>query len=178
MLFLRKKYSLCMSLLLSSLLPSKGLDSNLEIWSFNPTPGRIFGEEHGPKGCMHPNVHCSTVCNNQGMEATYMPIDEWIKKMWEILLSHWKEWNNAICRNMDGPRDCHTGWSKSGRKSQVSYITYMQNLKKKKWYKWTYLQNRNRLTNLENKGILTKGAGWWRERELRSLGLTCTHCYI
>ena len=25
-----------------------------------------------------------------------------------ILLSHKKEWNNAICSNMDGPRDCHT----------------------------------------------------------------------
>jgi len=69
MLFLRKKYSLCMSLLLSSLLPSKGLDSNLVIWSCNPTPGHIFGEKYGPKGCMHPSVDCSTVCNNQGMEA-------------------------------------------------------------------------------------------------------------
>ena len=25
-----------------------------------------------------------------------------------ILLSHEKEWNNAICSNMDGPRDYHT----------------------------------------------------------------------
>ena len=25
-----------------------------------------------------------------------------------ILLSHKKELNNAICNNMDGPRDCHT----------------------------------------------------------------------
>ena len=30
-----------------------------------------------------------------------------------ILLSHKKEWNNAICSNMDGPRDDHTEWSKS-----------------------------------------------------------------
>ena len=27
-----------------------------------------------------------------------------------ILLSHKKEWNNAICSDMDGPRDCHTEW--------------------------------------------------------------------
>ena len=41
----------------------------------------------------------------------------------EILLSHKKEWNNAIC-NMDGPRDDHTKWSKSER--QIAYdITYM-----------------------------------------------------
>ena len=25
-----------------------------------------------------------------------------------ILLSHEKEWNNATCSNIDGPRDCHT----------------------------------------------------------------------
>ena len=29
-----------------------------------------------------------------------------------ILLSHIKEWNNAICSNMDEPRDNHTEWSK------------------------------------------------------------------
>ena len=29
----------------------------------------------------------------------------------EILLSHKKEQNNAICRNMDGSRDCHSEWS-------------------------------------------------------------------
>ena len=49
-----------------------------------------------------------------------------------LLLSHKKEWNNAIC-NMDRPTDCHTEWSKSDRKRQISYdITYMWNLKKKK----------------------------------------------
>ena len=29
-----------------------------------------------------------------------------------ILISHKKDWNNAICSNMDGPRDYHTKWSK------------------------------------------------------------------
>ena len=33
----------------------------------------------------------------------------------EILLSHIKEWNNAICSNMDGPRDYNTKWSKPDR---------------------------------------------------------------
>ena len=47
-----------------------------------------------------------------------------------ILLSHKKEWNNAICSNMDGPIDYHTKWSKSDRERQISYdITYMWNLK-------------------------------------------------
>ena len=45
------------------------------------------------------------------------------------LLSHKKEWNNAICSNMDGPRD-YTKWSKLDRERQISYdITYTWNLK-------------------------------------------------
>ena len=41
-----------------------------------------------------------------------------------------KEWNVAICSNMDGPRGYHTKWSKSDRERQILYdITYMWNLK-------------------------------------------------
>ena len=41
-----------------------------------------------------------------------------------------KEWNGAICSNMDGPRDYHTKWSKSDRERQILYdVTYMWNLK-------------------------------------------------
>ena len=32
-----------------------------------------------------------------------------------ILLSHKKEWNSTICRDMDRPRDCHTEWNNSER---------------------------------------------------------------
>ena len=60
-----------------------------------------------------------------------------------ILLTYLKEWNWLICRDVDGPRDCHTEWSKSERKNQISYIdAYMWNLEK--WYRWTGLQGRNR----------------------------------
>ena len=60
-----------------------------------------------------------------------------------ILFSCKKEWNNAICSNMDGHRDYHSKWGSSDRERQISYdITYIWNLKK--WHKWTYLQNRNR----------------------------------
>ena len=74
-----------------------------------------------------------------------------------ILLNHKKEWGNVICSNMDGPRDYHTKWSKSDRERRIPYdITYMWNLKRKR-YKWTYLQNRNRPTDIEKKLIVTKG---------------------
>ena len=43
-----------------------------------------------------------------------------------LLLSNKKECNNAICRDVDGPRDCHNEWSKSGREGQIPCdITYM-----------------------------------------------------
>ena len=76
-----------------------------------------------------------------------------------ILLSHKKEWNWVICRDVDGPRDCHTEWSKSERGKQISYInTYMWNLEK--WYRWTGLQRRNRDTDVENKHMDTKVGKW------------------
>ena len=47
-----------------------------------------------------------------------------------ILLSHQKEWNNAICSNIDRPRDCHTEWIKSDREREILCDTpYIQNLK-------------------------------------------------
>ena len=40
--------------------------------------------------------------------------------------------NNALCSNMDEPRDAHTKWSKADRERQVSYgIVYMLNFFKK-----------------------------------------------
>ena len=70
-----------------------------------------------------------------------------------MLFSHKKEWNNALWNNMDETRDRHT---KTERERKISYnITYMWNLKKK-WYKWIYLQSRIRLTDIENKCIVTK----------------------
>ena len=38
--------------------------------------------------------------------------------------------NSAICRNMDGLRDCHTEWSMSEREKQIYNIAYMWNLEK------------------------------------------------
>ena len=43
----------------------------------------------------------------------------------EILLSHKKEQNNAICSNMDGPRDYHTKRSKPERERQIPYDLFM-----------------------------------------------------
>ena len=69
--------------------------------------------------------------------------------------------------------DCHIEWSKSEK--QISYnITYMWNLEK--WYRWTYLQSRNRHTDIENKFMDPKGTrevGWPGR-----LGLAYIHYYV
>ena len=86
-----------------------------------------------------------------------MSIDRWMDKdvvysCNGILLSHKKEWNNALCSNMDGPRNYNTKWSKP---EKDKYCTW--NLKK--LYKSTYTQNRNRSTDIENKLMVNKGDG-------------------
>ena len=93
------------------------------------------------KANMYPNVHSSTIYNSQDMETTpnaYQQIWKDVIYVIEIyiyiyngiLLSHKKEWNTAICSNMDRPREYHTKWSKSDRERQIVYdVTYMWNLK-------------------------------------------------
>ena len=49
---------------------------------------------------------------------------EWIKKMWYINTMEYysvlkKEWNNAICSDMDSPRDYYTKWSKSDKDKHI-----------------------------------------------------------
>ena len=47
-----------------------------------------------------------------------------------ILLHHKKKRNWVICCEVDGPRDCHTEWSKSEREKQILYAnTYVRNIK-------------------------------------------------
>ena len=59
------------------------------------------------------------------MEATYVSIDRWMDKedvahiYNGLLLSHKKKQNWVICSDVDGPRDCHTVWSKSERKTNT-----------------------------------------------------------
>ena len=60
------------------------------------------------------HVHCIIICNSQDMEATWMSINKGMDKEHVahiyngILLSHKKEWNCAIYRDVDGPTGYHT----------------------------------------------------------------------
>ena len=66
---------------------------------------------------------------------------------------------------MDGPGD-------GSEKDKYQDISYMQN--QKIWYKWTYLQNRNRHTDLENELMVTGvrvegGINWVIEIDIYTL---------
>lgn len=36
-----------------------------------------------------------------------------------LLLSHNKEWNSAICKNMDGSTEYYAQWNKSDREREI-----------------------------------------------------------
>ena len=80
--------------------------------------------------------------------------------MWYIYIMEYysaiKEGNNAICSNVDGPGNDHTKWSKS-EKDKYHMILFICGTYKIIWYKWTYIQSRNRPTDKENKLMVPKG---------------------
>ena len=77
---------------------------------------------------MDPNVHYSTIYNNQEMEATLMSINrgtdkEAVVHIYNgILLSHKKDHIWVSSSEVNEPRDYYTQWSKSERVKQVLYI--------------------------------------------------------
>ena len=73
-----------------------------------------------------------------------------------IILSHKKQWNNAICTNIDGPRDDRIKWSKSERERQILYdITYMWNLK---YDTKEFIYEKEVDSHIENRFMVAKGA--------------------
>ena len=55
-------------------------------------------------------------------------MDKWIKKLWDIhngiVFSHKKEWNLAICNNMDEPWGYYAKWNKS-EKDRYHMISFL-----------------------------------------------------
>ena len=92
--------------------------------------------------------------------------DEWIKKMVHIyngiLLSHKKEWNNAICSNMDGPRDYHTTWSKLEKDKYHTILLICRIFLKNDTNELIYKTEIP--TDIENKHMVTKGERGRRDK--------------
>ena len=107
-----------------------------------------------------------------------MPIDRWMDKedivqTWNgILLSHKKEWNNAICSSMDRPGDDHTKWSKSERERQIPYNIYMWNLNVRQI---NLSMKSKQTTDLENRLMAAKGR---RDKGMCVCVYIHTHTYM
>ena len=75
-----------------------------------------------------------------------LSIERWIKKIWctyihlyNRILPSCKNWNLAICKNMDGSRGYYTKENKSDRERQILHdLTYVWNLKNKTKQKQTH----------------------------------------
>ena len=50
--------------------------------------------------------------------------------------------------------------------TKTNIIQYCSYVKPKKWNKWTYLQNRNRLPDFKNKIVVAEGKGGGRRNKL------------
>ena len=68
------------------------------------------------------------------------------------------EWSNAICSNMDEPRNYHTKCSQAKTNIMWDHL----HVESKKLYKWRYLQNE--LTDIEKKLMVTKKEGVWEDK--------------
>ena len=76
---------------------------------------------------------------------------------------------------MDATGDYHTKWSKSERERQIPYHLYQ--MEPKIQHKSAYLQNRNRLTDIENRLMVAKAEGRG-ERWIGNLGWVDANYYI
>lgn len=108
------------------------------LWFMTP-PQHTFGPQHllvslpGRKNaCRDREVterrRCFLMRAGESIE------EEWIEKKWYsgLSLSQKKEWDNAICADMDGPTDCHTEESKSDREDRCCFLWYHLHAKSKK----------------------------------------------
>ena len=139
--------------------------NRVATWFSSPTPGHIPRQNCILERFMHPCVHGCTI--PKAWKQPKCPLtDEWIK-MWYI---YTMEYYLAMKKNeiMSFAATCvdleidMLSEVRYRKKIIIWYPLYAES--KKKWYKWTYIQNRNRLTDLENEiymiaGEMDKGKG-------------------
>ena len=86
-----------------------------------------------------------------------------------ILLSHKKEWNNAICSNMNGPKDCHIEWRKS-EKEKYRMISLICRILKQ-MIQMNLFTKQKQIHRLENEFMVTTRGYEWGEGIIREFGV-------
>ena len=86
-------------------------------------------------------------------------MDEWIKKIWYIYTMEYYSYikKNKVISFAATWIELEILILSDVRKRKTSTIRYRLHVESKIWHKWTYLQNRNRLTDMENKLVVAKG---------------------
>ena len=93
-----------------------------------------------------------------------------------MLLSHKKEWNDAICSDTDGPGGSHTEWSESDRRGQCCVTSLICGIEKEMiQMNWLTKQKETHRVREQTK---VSGGKDWGQGWLGGLGWTCSHCYI
>ena len=134
------------------------------IWVWHCTSWHISRKKHALNGYVYLNIHCSTIYNSQGMKATSVFIERGMDKedmvhiYNGILLNYKQEWNNTICSNMNGTRECLVDDVRQRRIDNVWHPLYVES---KRNYTIN-LQNRNINMNLYLPGAKMGGRDCWR----------------
>ena len=91
---------------------------------------------------MYPNIHCSTIYNNQDMEATQMSISRWIEKEAVVHI------HNGLFTQLYRV--------KSDRERQTSYINpYIESLERRYWQ--SYMKGSKGDTDIQNRLLNSVG---------------------
>ena len=92
----------------------------------------------------------------------------------EILLSHKKDEMMPFATTWMDLKIIITSEVSQRKTNTIWYCLYVES---KKMMQMNYLQNRDRFTYLENEITVTRGEEVGKNRQIGSLGWTCTHCY-
>ena len=90
------------------------LKIRVAIWSSNPTPGHISGQNSNPKRYTHPKVHSSTIYNSQDIQANYTFIHRWVDEEAWYVVHMYVWWGVCVC----GCVCIHNGISLSHKKKK------------------------------------------------------------
>ena len=115
--------------------------NRVTIWSSNPIPGNILGNNSNSKRYVHREFIVVIFMLAKTWKKPKCPsTDEWIKMMWYV---YTMEYSLAIKENEIMPfaviwMNLEIIILSQVRQRQIPYITLMWNLKK--WYKWAFLK--------------------------------------